>query len=371
MTANAEILNDIFEHLHSNPELSWEETETTAWLKSFIESRGVSARTFDDCTGLTAEIGQGHPVVAVRADIDALWQEVNGTFQANHSCGHDAHMTIVLGTFLELLENRDQLQGTVRFIFQPAEEKGTGALKMVEKGVVDDADYLFGMHLRPHQELGSGEFAPAISHGAARLIQGTIRGEDAHGARPHLNTNAVQVGAELVMAINGMHFDPMVPQSMKVTGFQAGGKSANIIPGNAAFTVDARAQTNEVMDSMISKFDRMIRMIADFHEIDITTEIKADMPAAVLNEEAAVVMEAGIQGALGSDACRPAIVTTGGDDFHFYTIKRPQVKATMLAIGCGLSPGLHHPDMTFDRSAIPDAVKVMSCAVMRALEKNN
>ncbi|PYZ97690.1 amidohydrolase [Alteribacter lacisalsi] len=368
MTANTETLNEIFEHLHKNPELSWEETETTAWLKAFIESKGVSVRTFDDCTGLTAEIGNGSPVVAVRADIDALWQEVNGTFQANHSCGHDAHMTIVLGTFLELLEKRDQLSGTVRFIFQPAEEKGTGALKMVEKGVVDDADYLFGMHLRPFQELGPGEFAPAISHGAARLIEGSIRGDDAHGARPHLNTNAVQVGAELVMAINGMHFDPMVPQSMKVTGFQAGGKSANIIPGSAAFSVDARAQKNEVMDAMTSQFDRLIHMVADYHNIEISTEVKADMPAAILNEEATAVMEEGIIEALGTDACRPAIVTTGGDDFHFYTIKRPHVKATMLAVGCGLSPGLHHPDMTFDRSAIPDAVKVMTCAVQKALE---
>ncbi|WP_310793589.1 amidohydrolase [Salipaludibacillus neizhouensis] len=170
------ILEKTFQHLHTNPEISWEEVNTTKYIKSFIESYGCKVKTFDNSTGLTADIGQRKPIVAIRADIDALWQDVNGKFQASHSCGHDAHMTIVLGTFLVLVKDQTNLKGTVRFIFQPAEEKGTGALKMVEHGVVDDVDYLYGMHLRPFQELDNEKFAPAISHGAAQFISGFIEG---------------------------------------------------------------------------------------------------------------------------------------------------------------------------------------------------
>ncbi len=162
-------IQDVFNHLHTHAEISWEEYETTNYIKKLLESEGVQqVRTFPDIPGLVAEIGSGKPVVAVRADMDALWQEVDGEFKANHSCGHDAHMTITIGTLLSL---KDQpLHGTVRFLFQPAEEKGNGALTFVSQGLVDDVDYLYGMHLRPAEELTCGEFSPVIKHGAARFI---------------------------------------------------------------------------------------------------------------------------------------------------------------------------------------------------------
>src|SRR5699024_2552228 len=109
--------------------------------------------------------------------IDALWQEVEGEFQANHSCGHDAHMTIAIGVIFTLLKKGLPNRGTFRFIFQPAEEKGEGALAYVEKGVVDDVDFLYGMHLRPIQELSNGYYSPAIDHGAAKLLTGSIIGD--------------------------------------------------------------------------------------------------------------------------------------------------------------------------------------------------
>ncbi|WP_026690237.1 M20 peptidase aminoacylase family protein [Alteribacter aurantiacus] len=365
------VLKEVFDHLHEYPEVSWKEVNTTAYLREFFEERGVTPSTFVDCTGLVADIGEGNPVVALRADIDALWQEVNGDFRANHSCGHDAHMTIVLGVFLHLLERKDELNGTVRFIFQPAEEKGAGALKLVEEGVVDDVDYLFGMHLRPIQELRSGTFSPAISHGATRHVRGVIEGDDAHGARPHLNTNAIQVGAELVQAINNMHFDPLIPHSMKVTAFHAGGESANIIPGRATFTVDVRAQTNELMEEMTAQLERVISFYKTYHKIGIKTEVVANMAAAVLNDEATDTMRDAILEVKGEETLCPVRITTGGDDFHFYTIKKPGLRATMLGIGCDLTPGLHHPQMTFQWEAIPDAIKVITKAVEKSLAKGN
>lgn len=361
-------LEDLFNHLHENPEISWEETETTSYIKSILEAYPCRITTFDDSTGLIADIGSGSPVIAVRADIDALWQEVNGEFCANHSCGHDAHMTIVLGTFLSLVEQQENLNGTVRFIFQPAEEKGTGALKMVEKGVVDDVDFLYGLHLRPHQELASGEFAPAIKHGAARFVHGSINGDDAHGARPHLNVNAIQVGAELNQLVQNMQMNPAVPHSIKFTNFHAGGKSPNIIPGNATFSIDLRAQNNELMQTMTKQLQHIASSLSDYHSIFIDLEVGADVAAAVISDEASSLMESAIREVTDENKLKPMITTTGGDDFHFYTIKRPELKATMLAVGCNLKPGLHHPMMTFDQSVIPESVKVLKNAVLKTLD---
>ncbi|UCZ52926.1 M20 peptidase aminoacylase family protein [Bacillus shivajii] len=359
----------IFSYLHKNPEISWEEYETTKYIKGLFEDYECKITTLNHSTGLIVEVGQGRPVVALRADIDALWQEVDGEFQGNHSCGHDAHMTIAIGSLFTLLENGYPDNGTFRFIFQPAEEKGTGALSLVDEGVIDDVDFLYGMHLRPIQELKHGQFAPAIKHGAAKLVSGVIRGDDAHGARPHLNENAIQIGSELIQHFNNLYIDPMVPHSVKMTAFQAGGKSKNIIPGSATFSLDIRAQTNEAMAELTDKVERVSKMLADFHEVTIDLTTEANIAAAVIHDEACSMMRDAIWDCAGEEKRKPVITTTGGDDFHFYTIKRPNVKATMLAIGCDLQPGLHHPNMTFNHDVLPQAVEIMTDVLVKTAQK--
>lgn len=158
-------------------------------------------------TGLIAEIGSGEKAIGVRTDIDALWQEVDGVMQANHSCGHDAHMTMAIGTLLVLHRLNAQKKGRVKFLFQPAEEKGTGALKFIEEGLIDDLNYLYGVHVRPIQELRDGQCSPAIMHGAGRFVTGEIIGEDAHGARPHLGQSAIEIGAAIVQELNRVKLD--------------------------------------------------------------------------------------------------------------------------------------------------------------------
>lgn len=361
---------DAFYHLHENPEISWEEVNTTAYIMDLLEKQGVRVRTFSNATGVVGEIGEGKPVVAVRADIDALWQEVDGEFRANHSCGHDAHMAMVLGTMYVLSSLAERPQGTIRFIFQPAEEKGNGALRFVEEGVVDDVDYLFGVHLRPMQEMSLGKATPVIVHGSARLIGGKINGDDLHGARPHLGANAIEVGAMLVNMLNGIHLDSMTPYTAKMTSFHAGGSSQNIIPGNATFSLDLRAQSNESMDQLVSKIEKQVQTLQELYQVTIELEETAYIAAAVVNEEATELMEKAIIDVLGTENTEKPLVTTGGDDFHFYTIKRPQLKATMLGLGCNLAPGLHHPKMQFDHEALFDGTEILVKAVLVALENN-
>lgn len=354
---------EIFDYLHRHPEISWKEVETTKYITNFSKSYGHAVTTFDDCTGVVAEIGEGAPVIAVRVDMDALWQEVDGTYQANHSCGHDGHMTIGLGVFLALHTLQFKPKGTLKFIFQPAEEKGTGALKMVEKKVLDDVDYLYSVHLRPVQEVQNGKAAPAILHGAAQFLFGEMHGFDAHGARPHQGTNAIEVGAELVHLIKGVHLDPMVPYSVKMTRFTSGGESANIIPGSAQFSLDLRAQTNQAMTTLIEKAEKVITSLANLHDIDIQLTYGGRTVAAEVDSEAEKIMAEAINQSLGQDNLVSPVVTTGGEDFHFYTIQKPNLKATMLGLGCDLKPGLHHPHMTFDREALLKGVEILTRAI--------
>lgn len=362
-------LMEIFHHLHDHPEISWKEEVTTNYLRSLFQDKGCNIIEFEDMTGLVVEIGSGKPVVAIRADIDALWQEVNGKFQANHSCGHDAHMTIAIGTLFTLLEKKETLNGTVRVIFQPAEETGEGALALTEKGIIDDVDFLYGMHLRPKEELPFGKFAPAIQHGAAAFMRGEIKGEDAHGARPHLTANAIEIGAAFIQHLNQIKVNPAISHSVKMTQFQAGGKSINIIPGRATFALDIRAQTNEVMEELLSKIEEIRQLLVNYYKVEIEIEKLAQVAAAILNEQAIHLMKKAIVQTVGEEHLAPVIVTTGGDDFHFYTLKRPQVKATMLAIGCDLTPGLHHPQMTFNYEAIPTTVEVLANVVLETMRK--
>lgn len=133
--AMKEELWEIFDYLHRHPEVSWEEWKTTRFIEQQLIQEGYRIQTFPDCPGVVGEFGGGSFTVGLRSDMDALWQEVDGVWRANHACGHDAHMTMVLG--VAKLFNRIGYQppGTLRLLFQPAEEKGTGALKFLEKGV--------------------------------------------------------------------------------------------------------------------------------------------------------------------------------------------------------------------------------------------
>ncbi|ASN04413.1 M20 peptidase aminoacylase family protein [Virgibacillus necropolis] len=359
---------EIFEHLHTHPEISWKEIETTKYIENILKENGCRVRTFTDCTGVIGEIGNGKPVVAIRADLDALWQEVNGEFQANHSCGHDSHMTMVLGVLLSIKEMGEIPNGTIRFIFQPAEEKGTGALKMIEENVVDDVDYLYGVHLRPVQEVENGMATPALLHGAARHITGVIQGEDTHGARPHLGVNAIEVGTELVQKLNHIHIDPLIPHSVKFTKFLAGGESSNIIPGNASFSIDMRAQTNEMIEKLTTSVQEAVQSVSDYYHVPINLSIESMMASAIVDPQAQEFMAESITKVLGKENLVDPLITTGSEDFHFYTLKKNHIKASVLGLGCDLKPGLHHPNMSFDHKMLIPGVEILTNTVLKTLE---
>lgn len=339
-----------FDHFHANPEVSWREVETTKKIASILSEMQIPYKTFSDITGLVAEIGQGDEVIAVRADIDALWQEVDGVMKANHSCGHDANISMVLGALLKLKD--EKLKKRIRFIFQPAEETGGGAIEMVKKGVIDDVTHLFGVHLRPIEELPYGKVTPAIHHGAAMFLSGSIHGTDAHGARPHQGRNAIDIAFAIQQMLKSIYIDPFEVYSAKLTKIVADGGSTNIIPGNATFSIDVRAQKNSVLDELHKRIDEGLKQISDMYKTKIEWTWNDKTPGSEVSEEATKIALDAIKEQLGDQYLAKPISTPGSDDFHFYTVLRPNLKAAMLGIGADLSPGLHHPKMTFKKDAI-------------------
>lgn len=362
-----ERLQNIFTYLHNNPEPSWNEINTTKYVSTILKEEGLNPITFEDTTGLYVDIGEGIPKVGFRTDMDALWQEVDGEFKANHSCGHDGHMTMAIGTALLLNEQKDSLPGAIRLIFQPAEEKAEGAKKMVEKGVVDCLEYLFGVHVRPLIELPDGVHSPALYHGGAKLITGKIKGLEAHGARPEQGINAIEVAAALVNALKTIWISPMESGSIKMTQLQAGGSSTNIIPGYATFSIDIRAQTNETMERLTKGFEKAVESVSTLYGATITTSVDVHVAAAQVHDEAKAIMKQAIIETVGKEYCAKEVITPGGEDFHFYSYSRPHLKTTMLGLGCGVTPGLHHPHMKFNRNQLIVGTRIITKALVLAL----
>lgn len=360
-------LQAIFQHLHHNAEISWEEVETTNYLVNLFEKAGFQPKAFQHIPGFSVEIGTGSPKIGIRADMDALWQEVNGMMTANHSCGHDAHMTIITGVMMRLKELQ-HTTGTIRAIFQPAEELGNGSLSVIQEGVIDDLDYFYGVHLRPKNEIAFPNCAPSIQHGSCTFVKGHIQGADHHGARPHEGVNAIEVASAIVQQLSFIHTDPHIAATVKMTNLHAGTNNFNIIPGKATFGLDLRAQTNDVMAALQQKVTTICEQFSALYHVPITITFEDYVPAAIIHEEAEQYMTKAIEHVTKAEAT-PRIITPGADDFHFYTIERPHLKATMLALGADVSPGLHDPQMTFNHDAIQLGIDILTDVCRRTAKQ--
>jgi amidohydrolase len=364
-----ESLIDLFDTLHQQPERSWQEWQTTKRMAAKLTELGWRVQEFARFPGFMAEIGPTEgPVVALRTDMDALWQEVDGAWRANHSCGHDAHMTIVYGAAALLTDERPS-DARIRVLFQPAEEVGEGALRLVDAGALQDVEMLFGLHLRPQSELALGRMSAAIRHGAAIQLDGHITGRAAHAARPHEGRNPIETAAAIVQAMATIHGDPLVPHSVKMTKLHAGGESTNIVPDSAHFTLDVRAAANDVMEVLVEQIHRRIAPIATAYDTPVAVEARSRVVAAVVGDRARALLQRAIVHSMGESALAPDVSTTGGEDFHFYTEQLPSLEATMLGVGCGLTPGLHAPHMRFETSILPEAAQIMAVAARLASEE--
>lgn len=358
----------VYTVLHGIPEIGLAEHQTSAFLAQQLKAAGYEVETGIGGTGVVGVLrGEAPgPTLALRADMDALHHIVNGQECAIHSCGHDAHSAMVL-CVAEQAAKKKLAAGTLKILFQPAEETLAGALAMIEAGAIADVDIIVGIHLRPGQEAKLGEATPALYHGSSYIMEAAIEGVTAHGARPHLGVNAIDAAAAVVNAINAIHLNPVVPTSIKVTKLHAGGAALNAIPDKASLAMDLRSQDNALMNELIEKAQRAIENAAASVGAKAIATVKGGVPAAEYSPAIVELAKEAITQVLGEQGLLPPITTPGGEDFHFYIKYKPTMKAGYIGLGCDLSPGLHHPEMKFDTAALINGVDILRYVVGKTL----
>ncbi|MGG3470615.1 amidohydrolase [Neobacillus pocheonensis] len=367
---NNENILQTYHQLHTLAEPSWEEKNTSHYLAGRLKQAGFIVKTFPNHFGIIAEIpGESDQVIALRADMDALVQEVDSVVKPNHSCGHDAHSTMVLYAALSLASSGMKPKHTLRFIFQPAEEKGEGALQMIKDGALQNVSMLFGIHVRPNVEVPFMKASPVIIHGAAGTIKGTIKGLQAHASRPQDGINAIEAAALLIQKLKEIDLITKTPYSIKMTQLQTENAATNVIPETATFSIDARAQTNETMNELKSMTKKIMEQTMEESGAAINWSMEEFVPAASVHQSAIKIVETAIIDELGKENLIPATVSQGGEDFHFYTVDNPDLAATMVGLGCDLSPGLHHPQMKFNLDALQYGANILIRTILLALEE--
>ncbi|MDO5713260.1 MAG: amidohydrolase [Tissierellia bacterium] len=351
-------VNQVFEFLHSHPEEGWKEYETSKYIIKELKEMGLEVK--EKAGSDTGVIGildtkKAGPILGLRGDIDALVFEKDGEKYCFHACGHSAHGAMVLATAKRFAENPPS-HGKIYFIFQPAEEVLGGAESIVASHVIDDVQEIFGIHLRPEYETPMGEATPALVHAASQRILATIHGKNAHGARPHLGVNAVEIAVAITEALQRLHFNPKIGHSLKVTKIVGGSDMVNIIPDRCEIGMDIRAVENGLMDEMLKKIKETMIGITSLMGGELTFDLQGGVPAAEYDEELIESARVAIEKVLGKAA--PIVYTEGGEDFHYYT-QLLKAKSVYLGLGCGLVPGLHDPEMTFNEDALANGVDIL------------
>ncbi|NDL62201.1 amidohydrolase [Acerihabitans arboris] len=359
-----------YRYLHQIPELGFEEFKTSAYIADTLAAAGFAVtRDVNGTTGIIAELDSGlpGPVLALRADMDALGHIIDGQRVARHTCGHDGHSSVVLATAQEVIKEGIVRRGRLKILFQPAEELGTGALAMVAGGAIDDVDMLLGFHVRPLEECPLGLAAPAMHYSACAAIEATITGVPAHAARPHLGVNALDAAVAAVNAVNTIHLAPNLTYSVKATQFICDAGVTNSIPALARVCWDLRSQFNEPMDELKARVIQAIEHSVAAIGAGADIKVLKEMPAAIIDDDMTAVLSAAIVEVLGPQGLTKAKFTPGSEDFFHYPRQRPAVKTGFWGLGANLTPGLHHPDMRFDLDALQIGVRVFKACVQKIL----
>lgn len=361
----------VYNELHKIPELSTQEYKTSRFIKDYLEKYGFDVISGIANTGVVAYIkgDEAGPTLAIRVDIDALEHLMDGEIKMIHSCGHDAHATMGIFSGIVAKELGLVKRGALKLIFQPSEEREetSGARDMINEGVIDDVDMLIGIHLRPENELKLGQAISGLRHSALNTILAEIIGQGTHAGRPHLGKNPIDAIAAIINAVNAIWIDPSIPSSIKFTSVHSDGANNSSIPDKGKIGMDLRANTNETMKELIAKAENAIKYGAATIDCEANIEIIPGLPAGVIDNYMAGIASQSICEVLGNEGLLGVKNTTGGDDFNLYAFLKPELKTTFIGLGCNLKPGLHDPNMHFDKDALLDGVSILANIVSKIL----
>jgi amidohydrolase len=327
--------------IHAHPELGFEETRTSALVADTLRSLGCRVRTGVGRTGVVGDLGQGDPVVAIRADMDALpLQEANDVPYVSqvpgvmHACGHDAHTAMLLG--VATLLSRESFPGTVRFLFQPAEEVSdneglSGAPRMVQDGAMEGVDAVLALHVDAFTETGAIAVESGPVSAGVDTLYATILGRGAHGAAPHRGVDPIYLSAHVILALHGIvsrRLNPFDPAVISI-GAIHGGHAENVIPERVEMMATIRYLQPEVQEILHSEIEQALG-VARALGGDYEHRIEIGGPPVV--NDAAIV---GLLRAVSAELLGDASVKPG--DEHMGSCLAAGSKATGA---CLTTPGL-------------------------------
>ncbi len=362
--------------LHQHPELSWQEERTSRVIADRLGELGIAFRKAVAGTGIIADIpGQTSTCIALRADMDALpLQEETGLSFAStnegimHACGHDGHVSILLGA-AELLALEEDLPVSIRLIFQPAEELGAGAKRMIEEGALEGVDMIFGGHLDRGYDPGELIVTEGCVNASTDEFYITLSGTGGHGARPHETVDPLVVGSFLVsefQTIITRTLDPTHAAVLSVGQFHAG-TAPNIIANVATMDGTLRAQHPVAQTKLQDGVRRLAEGIAAAHGVDVKVEIVEGTPPVINEGVPLTIARFAAEDVVGAARVRPmSSGNMGGEDFGFYVEQVPGCFIRYGARPPGESYPAHSSRFWWDEAALAHGANWMRAVAIAA-----
>ena len=370
-------------HLHQHPELSYHEVSTPAFIADYHRNLGHEVRTGVGERGVTAVLhgGQPGPTVALRADFDALAiQEENDLPYKSkvagvmHACGHDGHTAALLVLAKALNQIKDQLEGTVVFIHQHAEELAPGgAIAMIEDGCLEGVDVIFGTHLWATEPVGNLMVKSGPIMAAADEFRLTVKGQGGHGSEPHMTKDSIMIASQFVVnaqQIISRRVNPLQPAVLSVGHFEAL-NPFNVIADTAFLKGTVRTFDEETRSLIERELEKVVKASVQAADADYQYEYRRGYPAVVNHpEETAFLMEAS-KAVEEVNVCRICEPIMGGEDFAYYL---QHVKGCFFFTGAGNKENNiiyphHHPKFNFDERAMLIAAKTLGAATVAYLSQ--
>ncbi|MCY3825368.1 MAG: amidohydrolase [Nitrospinae bacterium] len=371
--------------IHMNPELGYEEHETSRLIVENLERFGLDVHAGIAETGVVGllETGRPGPTIGIRADMDALSIDESNDVPYKsrrpgkmHACGHDAHVSMLLGAARLLSENKNLLDGVggnVKFIFQPAEEGKAGGKRMVEEGVLEEprVDLLIAAHVWPDMPAGYIGTRSGPSLAAGDRLQIYVRGESSHAAYPHKSKDALLAACHLVTALQSIvsrNVGPLEAAVLSITTFESG-VAFNIVPRDARITGTIRTHDSMVRAKVADRVRAVARGVAEAFDVEIELEITPGYPVLVNHQAAAALVESAGAQVLGAEKVEEMPLSMGAEDFSYMAEKRPgaMFRVGISNPGKGFVHGLHSDLFDLDEDALPVGVSVFAQAVVEFL----
>ena len=349
-------------YLHRHPELSGQEYQTTDFLKKYLEDLEIRILDSNLKTGLIAEIGSGQPIIALRADIDALpiFEQTNLPYASQnpgvmHACGHDFHQTSLLGAAELLKAMEEDLQGTIRLIFQPAEETSCGALEVIETGYLTDVKAIVGFHNMPQLKANQLALKPGAMMAGVEKFKVEVEGISSHAARPDLGVDTVLALTSMVQALQVLvarTVSPFEANVLSITHIEAG-TTWNVLPQNGFFEGTIRSFSPSSQKKLKEDFVKIVENTAENFGARVSITWDQTPPVTYNDPDLTELLFENSKTFAEVVEARPS---TAGEDFAFYQEKIPGVFAFIGSNGADAAPDLHHDTMTIDDEAFKVSV---------------